>query len=275
MQHAPEVERSDHELRAPITVIALSQRERARSLLKSAFPRRRSRLLLVRHVKDLSALLCRELVDAVIIDLGAPSDETTIAIERARDFPSTPFFGLTQLRASDAALVARCANLEFADVIVESVDDAVVRAIVQPRSFTWRFADALAEPPARLKIDTALSRRAWGLLIGFAGRPVRTDQLATALSMTREHLSRRFASGGAPNLKRVIDLVRLLAAAELAKNPGHDIGDVAAVLGYASSSHLSTTAQRIVGTTPMSLSRLRAVDLIERFASGRGRARRA
>jgi AraC-like DNA-binding protein len=91
--------------------------------------------------------------------------------------------------------------------------------------------------------------------------------------VTREHLSRTFAAAGAPNLKRVIDLVRLIAAAELAKNPGYDIRNVAAVLGFASSSHLASTAQRVVGTKPASLTRLRAIDLIDRFAHGRGRSR--
>jgi len=86
-------------------------------------------------------------------------------------------------------------------------------------------------------------------------------------------LSRAFASGNAPNVKRVIDLVRLVAAAELAKNPGYDIRDVAVVLRFASASHLSTTAQRVVGMRPTSLARLRAIDLVERFIMGRGKSR--
>jgi AraC-like DNA-binding protein len=103
--------------------------------------------------------------------------------------------------------------------------------------------------------------------------PVRTDTIAAVVGVTREHLSRAFAAGSAPNVKRVIDLVRLIAAAELAKNPGYDIRDVALVLGFASASHLSTTAQRVVGMRPSSLARLRAVDLFERFTMGRGRSR--
>jgi AraC-like DNA-binding protein len=93
--------------------------------------------------------------------------------------------------------------------------------------------------------------------------------------VTREHLSRAFSAGGSANLKRIIDLVRLMAAAELAKNPGYDVSDVARVLEYASSSHLSTTSQRIAGTKPASLARLRAVDLIDRFVKGRTRSRSA
>ena len=46
-------------------------------------------------------------------------------------------------------------------------------------------------------------------------RLVLARTIAQSLDVTREHLSRSFAASGAPNLKRVIDLVRLIAAAEL------------------------------------------------------------
>jgi transcriptional regulator GlxA family with amidase domain len=118
-----------------------------------------------------------------------------------------------------------------------------------------------------------MQHAAWRYVVAHAGRTLRTNALAQAIGVTREHLSRTFASAGAPNLKRVIDLVRLIAAAELAKNPGYDIADVARILGFASSSHLSSTAQRVVGTRPASLSRLRAIDLVERFSQGRFRSR--
>ena len=87
-----------------------------------------------------------------------------------------------------------------------------------------------------------------------------------------EHLSRSFAVGQAPTLKRVIDLVRVLAAAELSKNTGYDVRDVAQVLGFASSSHLSSTTQRLVGARASSLTRLRTVDLLGRFEREDGAA---
>lgn len=118
-----------------------------------------------------------------------------------------------------------------------------------------------------------MQKDAWRYIVGHAGRPVRTAGLAKSIGVTREHLSRTFSSGAAPNLKRVIDLVRLISAAELAKNPGYDTRDVARILGFASASHLSTTAQRVVGTRPTSLARLRTVELIGRFSKGRTRSR--
>ena len=99
---------------------------------------------------------------------------------------------------------------------------------------------------------------------------MRTELVAAQLNVTREHLSRSFAAAGSPNLKRIIDLVRLIAAAELAKNPGYDVSEVARVLEFASPSHLTSTAQRIVGTRSASLARLRTGDLIERFQAGEG-----
>jgi transcriptional regulator GlxA family with amidase domain len=131
----------------------------------------------------------------------------------------------------------------------------------------------LGEPPPSLALTTPLQRSAWEVVIAHSGRPVTTTSLAKALGLSREHLSRNFAKPGAPNLKRVIDLVRLVAAAELAKNPGHDIRDIARILDFASSSHLAVTAQSIFGTRPASLARLRTTDLIDRFAQGRTRSR--
>jgi AraC-like DNA-binding protein len=257
----------------PPAVVLYSSRERARAVARAAFPRRRARLLLAKTPDELEQTFRSSLVDATIIDLAGSGEDTWKAARLAREFPSVPFFGLTTLRASESPALAQCAALDFADVLVESVDDTVLRRLVLRQAFSTRFAIALYDPPEALALSTPLQQQAWRAIVGWAGRPVRTQLLADALKVTREHLSRTFAAEGAPNLKRVIDLVRLIAAAELAKNPGYDVRDIAEVLDFASSSHLSSTAQRIVGTKPTSLARLRAVDLVERFTRGHGRSR--
>jgi AraC-like DNA-binding protein len=254
-------------------VVAFAPRERTRAMIRAAFPRRRSRVVFARTAADFAAAFRKELVDAALVDLGSAHDETWKAAALAREFPSAPFFAIVALRAADGPSVARCAELEFADVLVDGVDDGCARDMVSRRGFTARFADALRVPPESLALNTPVQQRAWEYVVSHAGRRVGTVNLAKQLGVTREHLSRTFSAEGAPNLKRIIDLVRLLAAAELAKNPGYDIRDVAAVLDFASSSHLSSTAQRIVGTRPASLARLRSVDLIQRFCKGHGRSR--
>ena len=257
----------------PVTIVVCAGRERARAIARAAFPRRRSRLTLARTSHDLERVFRSTLVDAAIVDLAAPNEDSWRAVELAREFPSAPFFALTPLRPSDAPLMARAVACDVADVVPESVDEAVLRDLVLPGTFTYRFAHALRDPPPLLAIDTPLHRATWRFLVGYGGRAVRTDTIAAALGVTREHLSRAFSANGVANLKRIIDLVRVMAAAELAKNPGYDVADVARVLEYASSSHLSTTAQRIAGTKPASLARLRAVDLVDRFVKGRTRSR--
>jgi AraC-like DNA-binding protein len=254
-------------------ILAFAPRERTRAMIKATFPRRRCRVVFARSARDFGDAFKTELVDAALVDIVSTHDDTWTVAALAREFPSAPFFALVSLRAGEGPAVAHCAELEFADVLVEGIDDGCARDIVSRRGFSARFSDALRDPPSVLALTTSVQQRAWQYIIAHAGRRVRTVNLALRLGVTREHLSRTFAAEGAPNLKRIIDLVRLLAAAELAKNPGYDVRDVASVLDFASSSHLSSTAQRVVGTKPASLARLRSVDLIQRFARGHGRSR--
>jgi AraC-like DNA-binding protein len=254
-------------------VVAFTPRERTRAMMRAAFPRRRSRVLLTRTGVDFAQAFRTELVDAAIVDVGSGHDDTWSAAALALEFPSAPFFALAPMRAADGPALAHCVELEFAGVLVEGVDDACARDVVCRNGFTARFTEALRSAPPALSLTSRVQQEAWEYIVSRAGRRVRTVSLARHLGVTREHLSRTFSAEGAPNLKRVIDLVRLLAAAELAKNPGYDVRDIASVLDFASSSHLSSTAQRIIGTRPPSLARLRTVDLIQRFARGHGRSR--
>lgn len=254
-------------------VLTYAPRERARALVRSLFSRRHARIIAARGAEECLRTFRTSLVDLVLVDAGAASDTLWEVAALAHEFPSTPFIAVVPLRGADGPTLARCVALDFVDVIVEGVDDGAARELLLPYFFSSRFAVALDQPPPRLAFSTDVQRVTWRRIVAHTGRAVRTEELASGLGVTREHLSRRFAANGAPNLKRVIDLVRLIAAAELAKNPGYDIRDVSAVLGFASSSHLSSTAQRVVGTKPGSLSALRTVDLIERFVHGRGRSR--
>jgi len=255
---------------AGATIVAYVPRPRARALIRSGVSRRRAQVRLAPTPEAFRGALRRRLVDAALVDVGTPGDVTPRVVALAADYPSIPFFGIAPFRAADAPLIALCARHDFVDVLADGVDDAALWCVLAARSFSARFAAALRDPPASLGLATPLQLATWRCLVAKGGRAVRTIQLARALGVTREHLSRTFAAAGAPKLKRVIDLVRLLAAAELAKNPGYDLRDVARLLGFASASLLSGTAQRVVGTRAPSLSALRAVDLVGRFVRGRG-----
>lgn len=277
------------------TLLLYAPRERARAFVRSAFPKRKWKIIQVRDVSEFREAFRTVLVDAALVDIGSAAaatsaggeavgsaahlaaasanDDTWKIASLAHEFPSAPFFGITPLRATDAPAVARSAALEFCDILVDGIDDSVARDLVAPRTFSARFAAALSDPPQSLGLRTEMQLATWKGILASGGRPVRTAALAREVGVSREHLSRHFSAPGAPNLKRVIDLVRMIGAAELAKNPGLDVRDIARILGFASSSHLAVTAQRVLGTRPASLSRLRTVDLIDRFTQGRTRSR--
>jgi AraC-like DNA-binding protein len=244
--------------------VTLLKRDRARAMVRSAFPRRRAHVVSARTALEVEEQLVKELIDAVIIDAGAGEDAHKL-LAKAEEYSSVPFVLVTPLLPADAPLLAKAADGGVCEILVEGVDDSAARDLVIRRAFSTRFEKALATPPAMLHLETPLQIAVWQSVVKRAGRPVRTDQLAKELGVSREHLSRSFAVGSAPTLKRVIDLVRVVAAAELSKNAGYDVRDVAQVLGFASSSHLSSTTQRLVGAKASSLSRLRAVDLLQRF----------
>lgn len=249
-----------------LCILTLLKRERTRALVRSAFPRRRAHVLSLKSPAELEPQLTKQLVDAVIVDAGAGEDAARV-LARAEDFQSVPFVLMTSLLPADAPFLAKAVEQGITDILIDGVDDAVARDLVSRRAFSTRFERAFGDPPAMLHLETPLQLAVWRSVVRRAGRPVRTDQLAREISVSREHLSRSFAVGQAPTLKRVIDLVRVLAAAELAKNAGYDVRDVAQVLGFASSSHLSSTTQRLVGARASSLTRLRAVDLLRRFGT--------
>jgi AraC-like DNA-binding protein len=132
---------------------------------------------------------------------------------------------------------------------------------------------ALADAPKLLRLTDRLQLSAWDEVQRRVDAPVQTAQIAQALRVTREHLSREFAVGGAPNLKRVIDLARAACAADLLGNRDYTVGAVARILGYASPSHLANAARRVAGATPVELRTLGPRGVLGRFIKGRTRSR--
>jgi AraC-like DNA-binding protein len=245
-------------------IVAHAPRERTRNLVRSSIARRVGHVAITRTVPALERRLRASLVDVVVVDLGATGD-VLHAAALAREFPSVGFVAVTPFRSIDAPAIAECAAHDVAEVLADGIDDGLLRHAVEANGFSWRFAAALDEPPRSLGLSSDIQRRTWRYIVDRAGRVVRTHEPALDLGMTREHLSRTFAFGAAATLKRVIDLVRVLAAAELAKNPGYDLRDVVRVLGFGSVSQLSAVVERLVGRPATSLSRLRAADLVDRF----------
>jgi len=224
-----------------------------------------------RNLGQLDRTLAGRLVDAVVF---SPSRTPLSALTPLRSaFPHIPWIAYAPFRPDDGPLLVACRNGGVALVLVDGVDNAVAGELVMRHSAAAERRHALRDAPRVLRLADPLQRAVWHHLLDRVDQPVRTSDLARILNCSREHLSRQFGAGGAPNLKRVIDLTRIACAASLLANPGYDVGAVARILRFATASHLNATARRIAGVPPRSLAALAPRGVLASFARGKTRSR--
>src|SRR5262249_19201628 len=188
-------------------------------------------------------------------------------------YPGIPMFAFSAFGPDDGVLIDSCRDAGLAGVLVEGVDDAAAGEWIAFRTASQARRAALAEAPRLLRLTEPIQRKVWEEVLGRPSARLRTRDVARALGQTREHVSREFAAGGAPNRKRVIDLVCIACAADLLANPGYDVSTVARILGFASASHLSGSSRRVTGATPGELGKLGPKAVLGRFLRGRTRSR--
>lgn len=239
--------------------------------LRRTLPRGGPSVVTCRTPGALRRLLERRLVDAVVLS-PSPSWLPELAVMKAR-LPGVPVIAYGPFRPDDGEVLLACRTHAVAFVAVEGVDDSVVGDMVARSSVTAARRRALVDAPRVLRLTEPLQQQAWNLLLGDVEKPVRTTVLARRLQVSREHLSRQFGAGGAPNLKRVIDLTRIVCAAQMLQNPGYGIPTVVRLLHFASSSHLSSTARRIANVPTSDLGRLGPRGVLAAFVAGNTRSR--
>jgi len=244
-------------------------RRDARRAIKLGYPRSAGSVRLCRSLQAVERLLAQRLVDAVVIDVRTCDGNGLLLPAR---FPRIPMYALSAVRPDDGPLLTSCRDAGFC-VLVEGVDNAVAGEWIAARTAQVARRAALADAPRLLRLTDRLQLAAWDEVLRRAGVPTKTGHVAKALRVTREHLSRAFGAGGAPNLKRVIDLARAACAADLLGNPGYTVRGVVRILGYASPSHLAGAARRVAGVTPHELSELGPQGVLTRFLKGRTRSR--
>ena len=249
----------------PPLVPVFHPRREARRAMRQGYPRAAGVVRLCRSLAGVERLLHSRLVDAVVLDVKAAP-----ALGLPARFPRIPMYVLSAFRPDDGALVAACHAAGFAGLLVEGVDNAIAGEWVAARTAQVARRDALTDAPRLLRLTDRLQLAAWDEVLRRVAVPTRTGQIAHAL---RVHLSREFAAGGAPNLKRVIDLARAACAADLLGNPGYTVGVVVRILGYGSARHLASAARRVAGATPQELRELGPRGVLGRFLKGRTRSR--
>ena len=251
-------------------IAALLESRAAVLALRRTLPKGGPSVVTCKSAAALHRLLETRLVDAVVL-APQPGLLPELAQLRSR-LPHVPLVAYAPFRPDDGALLLACREAVSA-VAVEGVDDPIVGDLVLRASFTAERRRALSEAPRVLRLTEPLQRSAWNVLLGEVERPMRTTALAKRLRISREHLSRQFGAGGAPNLKRVIDLTRVACAAQLLGNPGYSVPTVVRVLHFASPSHLANTARRIAGVPSSGLGNLGPRGVLAAFVRGNMRSR--
>jgi AraC-like DNA-binding protein len=257
-----------------VTVAAIAAALESRSALlalRRTLPKGGPGVVTCRTPAALRRLLERRLVDAVVLSPN-PAWLPELAVLKAQ-LPGIPVIAYGPFRPDDGEMLLACRTHAVASVAVEGVDDSVVGDIVARTSVTMARRRALVDAPRVLRLTDLLQRRAWDLLLGDVEKPIRTIVLARRLEVSREHLSRQFGAGGAPNLKRVIDLTRIACAAQMLQNTGYGIPTVVRLLHFASPSHLSNTARRIANVPTGGLSELGPRGVLFAFVRGNTRSR--
>ncbi len=239
--------------------------------LRRAMPRGGHLVTSCRSAAGLRRVLASRLVDAVVTTPRLSALEAVAGVLDA--FSGIPRLMFAPFRPDDGDLLLSCREGGAAGVAVEGVDDPVLGGMIDRMSLSAERHRAMAEAPRVLRLRESLQRQVWEYLLTNVADPARTQAVAIRFRMSREHLSRQFGAGGAPNLKRVIDLTRIACAAQLLRNPGHSPASVARVLSFASSGHLSDTARRVAGVSAAGLTTIGPRGVLAAFVKGKMRSR--
>ncbi len=252
-------------------VAVVHPNKQVRTTLKRGVLNPHLRVITCRTTERVERLIQSELVDAVVADVKARNPDWFFSL--LENYPTIPGFALSAFRPDDGRLLRECGRANVAGVLTQGVDDAVAGELVDRGSAGAKLASQVEDAPRLLRLREPLQLDVWTEVLNRVGSGLQTGEIASSLKISREHLSREFGAGGAPNLKRVIDLARLLRAADLLRNPGLSVSSVAGILRFASASHLSSTAKRLTDKTPRGLSSLGPRGILASFLRGKTRSR--
>ena len=243
-------------------VAALLDSRAALGALRRSLPKGSAPVLACRSGSGLTRALASRLLEVVVLGPGAARDMDLSSL-RTR-YPAIPV----------AELLLAWHRLPVAAVLVEGVDDPVAGEVVMRHSVSARRRAALRDAPQLLRLTEPLQRATWECLVRSGGRPPRTARIAREMGLSREHLSRQFGAGGAPNLKRVADLLSVLAALSLLANPAYGVSHVARLLKFSTPSHLRAMVRRITSLGLPEAQKLGEREVLGRFLRSGARSRR-
>jgi AraC-like DNA-binding protein len=231
-------------------ILVCSARDRPRQLLARAWPRGRAQITVVRTPDAIDTALATALVDAVVVDLSVAGTAPPPwrAIEHAAAHAPVPACAFVSPRTVDGGTLARLHASGVATVLLDGVDDALLRVLLQPVLLSTRFVQR-ADGLLAAHHFGSLAEAVWRIGVSHLGRLTSVATVAKQLGISREHLARTLRQTGAPGAKHLLELVRLLVV-QLQLAEGVALPVAATRVGYSSVSHLARAARAATGMTP-------------------------
>ena len=252
-------------------VAALLDNRIALGALRRSLPKGAAPAVACRASGGVDRILGSRLVETLVL---GPRASRSFDLHGFRNrYPAIPVVVFGPVRSDDADQLLAWHRHQVAAVLVEGVDDPLAGDAVVRHSVSARRREALADAPRVLRLTEPIQLTTWNRLVRINGRPPRALRLAKDLGVSREHLSRQFGAGGAPNLKRVSDLLSVLSALTLLSNPGYSLPQVSRLLRFSTPSHLRAMVRRITGLGVREASGLGPGEVVGRFMRAGARSR--
>lgn len=99
--------------------------------------------------------------------------------------------------------------------------------------------------------DSRLVHDVYRYIINHISEPIRTDEIADSLYLSRSYLSTSFKNRMGMTLNEYIHKIKIDRAKELLTDQTKSIALISDYLGYSSSSHFNKMFRKITGTTPL------------------------
>jgi AraC-like DNA-binding protein len=203
--------------------------------------------------EDLRAAVLQRVTDILVVDPVADGNpRTDVILEIHRQFPSLPIVIYTALNASSMRAILALGRAGIEHVVLNRFDDERRRFLellerVPAQALSDRMLRLLAPELAKLPVTMV---RAIEQMFRSPARFRNTQDLSAAAGTILRTLYRQLDMAGIHSPRLLVAAARLLRVYALLRDPGRQIKEVAAKVGYHSQYQLTQHMRALTGHTP-------------------------
>lgn len=202
---------------------------------------------------ELRTTILQRAIDVVVVDPVADGNPRTDVIEEIHgQFPSLPIVIYTTLSGATTHAIAHLGRIGIEHVVLSRFDDERKRFLellerVPGQTLSDSMLRSLAPELSKLPVTLV---RAVEQLFRSPGRFRNAQDLSAAAGTILRTLYRQMENAGIQSPRLLVAAARLLRAYSLLRDPGRQIKDVAAKVGYHSQYQLTQHMRTLTGSTP-------------------------